>query len=50
MISHDVEMATKYASHILHIGRKKMLFYGTVEQYKESELWEAYERIGESDE
>lgn len=32
MISHDIEAALKYASHILHIGAE--VFYGTAEEYK----------------
>ena len=31
MISHDIEAAKKYASHILHIG--KNIFFGTKEEY-----------------
>lgn len=36
MISHDIEMAVRYASHILHIGSN--VFYGTTKKYLESEL------------
>lgn len=32
MVSHDIGTSLKYASHILHIG-KKQLFYGTVPDY-----------------
>ena len=39
MISHDMEAASKYASHILHIGDK--LFFGTREEYLNSEVKEA---------
>ncbi len=35
MISHDIEAAVRYASHILHIGAE--LFFGTKEEYLESE-------------
>lgn len=38
MISHDMEAASKYASHILHIGDK--LFFGTREEYINSEVKE----------
>ena len=38
MISHDMEAASKYASHILHIGDK--LFFGTREEYLNSEVKE----------
>lgn len=34
MISHDIEAALKYASHILHIG--KTVFFGTREEYLNS--------------
>lgn len=35
MISHDINAAIKYASHILHIG--KTVFFGTKEEYLQSE-------------
>ncbi|MCM1507669.1 MAG: metal ABC transporter ATP-binding protein [Ruminococcus flavefaciens] len=35
MVSHDISSALKYASHILHIG-KKQLFFGTVQNYVSS--------------
>lgn len=35
MVSHDISSALKYASHILHIG-KKQLFFGTVNNYVNS--------------
>ncbi len=38
MISHDTKTATQYASHILHI-KKKPLFFGTSEEYKNTELY-----------
>ena len=38
MISHDMEAASKYASHILHVGDK--LFFGTREEYLNSEVKE----------
>ena len=31
MISHDIDAALEYASHILHIGKK--VFFGTKEEY-----------------
>ncbi len=34
MISHDIEVATKYANHILHIGKR--VFFGTKEKYYDS--------------
>lgn len=36
MISHDINAALKYASHILHIGKKT--FFGTKEEYIKSEV------------
>ena len=36
MISHDIEAAVRYASHILHVGNE--IFFGTVEEYKQSAL------------
>ncbi len=41
MISHDIEMATRYASHILHLGGEQM-FFGTTEEYKESDAWKIF--------
>jgi zinc transport system ATP-binding protein len=38
MISHDIEASVKYASHILHIGNGATVFFGTKEEYTESEL------------
>ena len=35
MISHDIAAATRYASHILHIGEK--LFFGTRDEYLNSD-------------
>lgn len=36
MISHDVQVAVRYASHILHIGKK--VFFGTKDEYLKSEV------------
>ena len=36
MVSHDINTAIKYASHILHIGSRKQLFFGTREDYTKS--------------
>ena len=38
MISHDLDGALKYASHILHIGHQKM-FYGTRDAYRNSSCY-----------
>lgn len=35
MISHDIEAAVRYASHILHIGAS--VFFGTKDEYRRSE-------------
>jgi len=37
-VSHDVRAAVTYASHILHIGAKKQLFFGTSAAYQHSEI------------
>lgn len=47
MISHDVDAAVKYASHILHIGNA--VFYGTTEEYVNSHIGHIFlEREGQS--
>lgn len=46
MISHDIEAAVKYASHILHIGHKP-LFYGTAAEYIQSPVGKAFAGAGE---
>lgn len=33
MVSHDIHMSVRYASHILHIGSKKQLFFGEINDY-----------------
>lgn len=38
MVSHDVQAAIEYASHILHIEKERS-FIGTVQEYMESEFW-----------
>lgn len=49
MVSHDIQTAVKYASHILHIG-KDQLFFGKKEEYLKSDAWKLF-RIegGETD-
>ncbi|MDR0303153.1 MAG: ABC transporter ATP-binding protein [Chitinispirillales bacterium] len=37
MITHDVAASVKYASHILHTGKQKLLFFGAKEEYTENE-------------
>lgn len=45
MVSHDMESALSYASHILHI-QKERSFYGTVAEYKKSDLWKHFLKAG----
>ncbi|MBO5305731.1 MAG: ABC transporter ATP-binding protein [Clostridia bacterium] len=45
MISHDVSAALKYASHILHIGKK--IFFGTKEEYLKSDVGSGFAMAGE---
>ena len=42
MISHDIAAAVKYASHILHMGDRSTLFFGTKADYLESEAGGVY--------
>ena len=42
MVSHDVHSSVKYASHILHIGAKEQLFFGTKENYLESRIGKSF--------
>ena len=42
MVSHDIHAAVKYASHVLHIGSKKQLFFGTKEDYVNSKLGQSF--------
>ncbi len=36
MVSHDVTAATRYASHVLHVGNE--IFFGTASEYRDSDL------------
>ena len=47
MVSHDLEAALQYASHILHI-HKTPLFFGTKEAYRKSGIAQAF--LGEKGE
>ena len=40
MISHDIQSAAKYASHILHMGDS--IFFGTKEEYLESNIGKVF--------
>ncbi len=42
MVSHDMQAAADYASHILHVGQKDK-FFGTKEEYLNSEVWKKLE-------
>lgn len=41
MVSHDIESAVKYATHILHL-QEKALFFGTAEDYQKSRVGRAF--------
>lgn len=45
MISHDVNAALKYASHILHIGND--VFFGTKQEYLESDIIKGFALFNE---
>lgn len=42
MISHDIAAAVRHASHILHIGSRKPLFFGTAAEYQKSDVGRAF--------
>ena len=42
MVSHDLGAALKYASHILHIGSQRQLFFGTKVDYLRSDVGESF--------
>ena len=42
MVSHDVNAAVRYASHILHIGHQKQLYFGTKEDYLQSRVGKSF--------
>ena len=46
MISHDIDAALRYADHILHVGKK--IFFGTKEEYLESDAAGVFAKAGES--
>lgn len=47
MVSHDIESAIEYASHILHL-QETALFFGTAVEYHRSEIGKAFLRGGEN--
>ena len=46
MISHDIASSVKYASHILHVGQRTVVFNGTVADYLKSEVGRFYAGMG----
>ena len=42
MVTHDMQAATKYASHILHLGEDRQLFFGTCEDYRHSAAYHSF--------
>jgi len=42
MISHDIAASVKYSTHILHIGNRSTLFFGTKEDYLYSDTGRVY--------
>ena len=42
MVTHDVHVALEEATHILHIGDNRELFFGTKEKYLESSAWKSF--------
>lgn len=45
MISHDIASCLQYASHILHIGSSRALFFGKKEDYIKSDIGKAYQSL-----
>ena len=46
MISHDIAASVKYASHILHMGGRSALFFGTKAEYLASDAGRVYAGLG----
>jgi zinc transport system ATP-binding protein len=42
MISHDIQTAVKYATHILHLGTNSIVYYGTKQDYLNTEIGYKY--------
>ena len=36
MVTHDIDAALRYATHVLHLGHQQ-LFFGTAAEYKQSD-------------
>jgi|SRR5574344_528201 zinc transport system ATP-binding protein len=47
MISHDINAAIQYATHILHIGNS--IFFGTKEEYKNSNYFKKFKQLIEAE-
>lgn len=45
MISHDIAASAEYASHILHIGNRKTLFFGTKTDYLQSQVGKVFSNM-----
>lgn len=50
MISHDISAAINYASHILHIGSHRPLFFGKTADYLESDIGKLFGAISKGGE
>jgi len=42
IISHDIAASVKHASHILHVGQRSILFFGTTDDYIKSDIGSIY--------
>lgn len=42
MVSHDMRAATKFASHILHLGEDRQLFFGSREDYRHTAAYHSF--------
>ena len=42
MVSHDIQAATRYATHILHLGEDRQLFFGRREDYRHSAAYHSF--------
>ncbi|MBQ9028162.1 MAG: metal ABC transporter ATP-binding protein [Lachnospiraceae bacterium] len=42
MVSHDMQAAMQYATHILHLGEDRQLFFGTREDYRGSAAYHSF--------
>ena len=42
MVSHDMQAAVRYATHILHLGEDRQLFFGTREDYRHTAAYHSF--------